>query len=171
MPAPFVRRAVLTSLFLVPCFIAQCLVAQAGGAPNSTTTCTLDDGRQVYVRYNAIPTKSEKIVNGKPWAPGGTPMTLFSEAQLTLGTSLIPLGAYTLYPIPARDHWTLVVNKNVTPGAAYDDKQDVARAPMETAQVDSPSDTLEVAFAHVGNRCTLRIYIGKTASFADFTAK
>jgi hypothetical protein len=42
---------------------------------------------------------------------------------------------------------------------------------METAQVDSASDQLEVAFAHVGNRCSLRIYIGKTASFVDFNAK
>ena len=98
-------------------------------------------------------------------------MTLFTEAQLSLGSSMIPLGAYTVYPIPARDHWTLVVNKNVTPGAAYDEKQDIARAPMETAQVDTPSDALEVAFAHVGVKCTLRIYVGKTASFVDFTAK
>ena len=76
-----------------------------------------------------------------------------------------------MYPIPARDHWTLVVSKNVTPGAAYDEKQDIARAPMETDPVAQPSDVLEVAFAHVGERCTLRIYIGKTASFADFVAK
>ena len=59
----------------------------------------------------------------------------------------------------------------ITPGATYDEKHDIARAPMETAQVAEPSDALEVAFAHVGNRCTLRVYIGKTASFADFTAK
>ena len=98
-------------------------------------------------------------------------MTLFTEAQLTLGSSVIPIGAYTLYPIPAKDHWTVVVNKNVTPGAAYDEKQDIARAPMETAQVEQPSDGLKLAFAHVGARCTLRIYMGKTASFADFTAK
>jgi hypothetical protein len=98
-------------------------------------------------------------------------MTLFTEAPLTLGSSQIPIGAYTLYPIPAKGNWSLVVNKNVTTGAAYDEKQDIARAPMETAQVESPSDALEVAFAHVGARCTLRIYIGKSASFADFTAK
>jgi len=164
MPARLIWRAVALSLFLAPC-----LAAQSGS--QSTTTCNLDDGRQVYIRYNAVSTKSEKIQNGKPWAPGGSPMTLFSEAQLTLGTSMIPIGAYTVYPIPAKDHWTLVVNKNVTPGSTYDDKQDIARAPMETAQVMSPSDALEVAFAHVGNRCTIRIYIGKTASFADFTAK
>jgi|SRR5580698_832941 hypothetical protein len=164
MSAPLVSRAVLLSLFLTPW-----LAAQSGS--QSTTTCNLDDGRQVYVRYNAISSKSEKVANGKPWSPGGTPMTLFTEAPLTLGSSSIPLGAYSLYPIPARDHWTLVVNKNVTPGTAYDEKQDIARAPMETAQVDTASEALEVAFAHVGARCTLRIYVGKTASFADFTAK
>ena len=98
-------------------------------------------------------------------------MQLFTEAPLTLGSSAIPIGAYTVYPIPAKGNWTLAVNKNVTPGAVYDEKQDIARTQMETAQVASPSDALEVAFAHVGARCTLRIYIGKSASFADFTAK
>jgi hypothetical protein len=165
MSATLVWRAVLITLLLTPGLVAQ------SDPPQSTTTCNLDDGRQVYIRYIPVPVNKEKISNGKPWAPGGTPMTLFTEAQLTLGTSLIPLGAYSVYPIPARGNWTLVVNKNVTAGAAYDVKQDIARAQMETAQVDQPSETLEVAFAHVGNRCTLRVYIGKSASFVDFTAK
>ncbi|MGO9086817.1 MAG: DUF2911 domain-containing protein [Candidatus Sulfotelmatobacter sp.] len=165
MSAPIVWRAVLISLLWNPW-----LFAQAGNPPSSTTTCNLEDGRQVYIRYNPV-TAKEKIVNGKPWSPGGAPMTLFTEAALSLGSSTIPIGAYTVYPIPARDHWTLVVNKNVTPGAAYDEKQDIARTTMETDQVAQANETLEVAFAHVGARCTLRIYIGKTASFADFTAK
>jgi len=165
MSAPIVWRAVLISLLWNPW-----LFAQAGNPPSSTTTCNLEDGRQVYIRYNPV-TAKEKIANGKPWSPGGAPMTLFTEAPLSLGTSTIPIGAYTVYPIPARDHWTLVVNKNVTPGAAYDEKQDIARTTMETDQVSQANETLEVAFAHVGARCTLRIYIGKTASFADFTAK
>jgi hypothetical protein len=169
MSAAIVWRAVLTSFLLAPCFAGQ-LAAQAGTPPSATTTCNLDDGRQVYVRYNPVTTKGEKVPNGKPWTPGGAPMTLFTEAQLSLGSSVIPLGAYTVYPIPGRS-WTIAVNKNVTPGAAYDNKQDIARAPMETAQVDQASTELEVAFAHVGARCTLRIYIGKTASFVDFTSK
>ncbi|SPF49491.1 conserved exported hypothetical protein [Candidatus Sulfotelmatobacter kueseliae] len=169
MSAPIVWRAVLISL-LISLLWVPWLSAQAGNPPGSTTSCNLEDGRQVYIRYNPV-TAREKVANGKPWSPGGTPMTLFTEAQLMLGSSTIPIGAYTVYPIPARDHWTLVVNKNVTPGAAYDEKQDIARATMETDQVAQSSDALEVAFAHVGARCTLRIYIGKTASFADFTAK
>jgi len=165
MSATYVWRAVLISLLLTPWLAAQ------SGPAASTTTCNLDDGRQVYVRYNAVPANKERIQNGKPWSPGGTPMTLFTEAQLSLGTSMIPIGAYTVYPIPARGNWTLAVNKNVTAGAAYDEKQDIARTTMETAQVEQPSEALEVAFAHVGARCTLRVYIGKSASFADFTAK
>ena len=164
MSATLVGRAVLISILLAPFLAAQ------SGSNQSTTTCNLEDGRQVYIRYIPVPAK-EKISNGKPWAPGGSPMTLFTEAQLSLGTSTIPVGAYTIYPIPARGNWSIVVNKNVTPGATYDEKQDVARSQMETAQVDSASEQLEVAFAHVGNRCSLRVYIGKTASFVDFNAK
>jgi Protein of unknown function (DUF2911) len=165
MSATFVWRAVLISLLLTPWLAAQ----SAGGT--TSTTCALEDGREVRLDYRPVAIKQEKIQNGKPWSPGGMPMTLFTSAQLTLGSSLIPLGAYTVFPIPARGNWTIAVNKNVTPGAAYDEKQDIARAPMETAQVEQPSETLEVAFAHVGERCTLRIYIGKSASFVDFTAK
>lgn len=123
------------------------------------------------MRFNAVSAKNERPQNGKAWAPGGAPMQLFTEAQLTLGTSVIPIGAYTVYPIPAKDRWTLVVNKNVTPGAAYDEKDDIARTQMETEKVDVASEALEVAFAHVGPKCTLRIYMGKIAAFADFTSK
>lgn len=167
MSNAFVFRAVLVMLLFTPILHAQ----QPAGTPSSTATCNLEDGRQVYIRYNPVASNKEKISNGKPWSPGGAPMTLFTEAQLNLGSSLIPIGAYTVYPIPGRDHWTLVVNKNVSAGAAYDEKSDLARAPMETAQVPQPADALEVAFAHVGTRCTLRIYYGKSAAFADFVEK
>jgi hypothetical protein len=144
-------------------------ICSAQQQPTSTTSCNLDDGREVYIRYNAV--KNEKISNGKPWTPGGAPMTLFTEPTLTLGGAAIPTGAYTVYPIPEKGKWELAVNKNVTAGASYDEKQDLARAVMETDQIPQPAEELEVAFAHVGSRCTLRIYFGKSASFVDFLVK
>jgi hypothetical protein len=164
----FRARLVVAIPFLLT-LSAFCPAQQS--ASGSTATCTLDDDREVYIRYNPVSAKSDKAPNGKPWAPGGTAMTLFTEAQLTLGGSPIPIGAYTVYPIPGRDKWAVVVNKNVATGATYDEKQDIARATMETDQVPQASEVLEVAFAHVGSKCTLRIYFGKTASFADFIAK
>jgi len=160
------RARFVVAILSLPTLAAVC---SAQSEP-STASCNLEDGRQVYIRYNAVSAKNDKAANGKPWAPGGAPMTLFTEAQLSFGGATIPIGAYTVYPIPAKQ-WTLVVNKNVAPGSAYDEKQDLARSQMETDQVSQPSDALEVAFAHVGDKCTLRIYFGKTASFAPFTAK
>jgi hypothetical protein len=161
-------RSQLVALFILTAFAGVCAAQQSG--PSSTASCYLDDGRQVYIRYNPATAKSDKVANGKPWAPGGTPMTLFTEAQLSFAGATIPVGAYSVYPIPAKDKWSLAINKNVTPGSAYDEKQDLARAAMETDQVSQAADSLEVAFAHVGDKCTLRIYFGKSASFAPFIA-
>jgi Protein of unknown function (DUF2911) len=163
------RRSHFVVAVLVLLTTAVCSAQQA--VPSSTASCNLDDGRQIYIRFNPIASKNDKLPNGKPWTPGGAPMTLFTEAQLSFGGATIPVGAYTVYPIPAKDKWTLVVNKNVAAGSSYDEKQDIARAPMETDQISQPSNELEVAFAHVGDKCTLRIYFGRSASFAPFTAR
>jgi len=145
---------------------ASCLAQQE---PTSTASCYLDDGREVYIRYNPATTKTLKVSNGKPLLPGGAAMTLFTEAPLTFADMGISLGAYTVYPIPEKGKWILAINKNVTPGAAYDEKQDVARSSVETDEVPE-QQALEVAFAHSGSRCTLRIVLGKTATFSEFIA-
>jgi hypothetical protein len=162
------RAYFVVSIFFV---IAMAAICPAQQTDQSVASCNLEDGRQVYIRYNPVSAKSEKAPNGKPWTPGGAPMTLFTEVPLSFGGASIPVGAYTVYPIPGKDKWTLAVNKNVAAHSAYDEKQDVARSVIETDQVSQPSDSLEVAFAHVGEKCTLRIYFGKAACFAPFTAK
>jgi hypothetical protein len=167
----FRAHVVIGVIGVVVLLAASLCAAQQSSEPSATTSCYLDDGRQVYVRYNPATTKTDRISNGKPFTPGGMPMTLFTEAQLSFGGTTIPVGAYTVYPIPEKAKWILAVNKNVSARAAYDEKQDVARTPMETDQLPESADTLEVAFAHVGSRCTLRIVFGKAATFADFVAK
>jgi len=83
MSATLVWRAVFISLLLTPWLAAQ------SGAPSSTTTCNLDDGRQVYVRYNAVAANKEKPPNGKPWAtPQGvrnTAMTIYRIPMIAQG--------------------------------------------------------------------------------------
>jgi hypothetical protein len=163
------RARIVVAVPILFTLTAACTAQQA--ANSATAACNLEDGRQVRINYTPVTAKNDKVSNGKPWSPGGTAMTLFSEAPLTFAGSTIPIGAYTVYPIPGKDKWTLAVNKNVTAGSAYDEKQDIARGPIETDQVPQAADALEVAFAHVGSRCTLRIYFGKVATFAEFIAK
>src|SRR6202049_4685500 len=70
--------------------------ASGSSLASSTATCSLEDGKELYVRYNAIPAGKERIVNGKPFTPGGSPMTLFTEAKLGFGNSTTPVGAHIL---------------------------------------------------------------------------
>ena len=93
-------------------------------------------------------------------------------AALTLEKSQIPAGAFSLYLIPQKDRWILVVNKNVNAGSKYDERQDIARAPMQMGQLGEPTSTLEVSFGRMGPRdCSLRVYFGKTGGWAEFLEK
>jgi len=149
--------------------------AQAPQAESNlaTAVCDFDDGQEVSVRYkDTVASAKDEPHNGKVWLPGGLPMTLFTNTALTLNHATISPGAYSMYVIPNRKEWTLIVNRNVAPGAAYDEKQDVARSPMELGEIDSPPRQLQVSFAHVApKQCSIRLYYGKIGAFTEFLEK
>jgi len=169
-----VRVLAVCIFILVPLVFAK--ANDQGGGPDqnsSTAFCDFDDGQEVSIRYNgSITNPKDEPRNGKVWAPGGSPMTLFTAVALTLDNSTIPTGAYSVYVIPNKKEWTLIVNKNVTAGAAYDEKEDVARSSMELGEVDTPPKQLQVSFAHIAPKdCSIRLYYGKTGAFTDFKEK
>jgi len=132
-----------------------------------STYCNFDDGNQVSVQYS--PTVKEQPRNGHIWGPG---ITLYVQTPLTLSGSAIGLGAYSLYLIPDKKNWTLIVNRNVTAGAAYNSAQDVARAQMDIGEIPQPVKTLQLSFGHMGpKQCNLRVYYEKVGAFTDFMEK
>jgi hypothetical protein len=168
MRAPAICIVVLGQLLVANAAFAQQPDADANSA---TAFCDFADNQEISVRYNTATSKDEPH-NGKVWLPGGKPLTLFAGAPISFNNASIAVGAYSIYVIPNKKEWTLIVNKNITPGAAYDQTQDVARGPMELGEVDSPPGQLQVSFAHVGpKQCSIRLYYGKTGAFADFLEK
>ena len=153
----------LTSLLIL---LASVTVTSLAQDPQ-TTYCNFEDGNQVSIQYN--PTVKEQPRNGRVWSPG---ITLFVQTPLTLGGSQIGLGAYSIHLIPDRKSWTLIVNKGVTAGSAYDPSQDVARSPMEVGEIPQAMKTLQLSFAHMApKQCSVRVYYQKTGAFADFMEK
>lgn len=144
------------------------LMAASGFAQDSQTAyCEYTDGSQVTMQYNSK--AKEEPRNGRVWGPG---ITLYVQVPLTLGNSEIPLGAYSVFLIPDKKNWTLIVNKNVTAGAQYDSGKDVARAQMEIGEIPEPLKQLQLSFAHMGpKQCSLRVYYQKTGAFTDFMEK
>ncbi len=148
--------------------MAALILGHAALAQNpQTALCNFEDGNQVSMQYSAA--VKDLPHNGHIWSPG---ITLYVQVPLTLAGTQIPLGAYTVYLIPGGKSWTLIVNRNVTPGAAYDSAQDVARAPMDVGEVPDAVKELELTFAHMSaKQCSLRVYYGKVGAFTDFLEK
>ena len=156
-----------TSTSPVLLFLLVTALSTSVFAQNAQTYCNFEDGNQVTIQYN--PTVKEEPHNGRVWAPG---ITLYVQVPLTVGGAEIPLGAYSIYLIPEKKQWTLIVNKNVTAGATYNSAQDVARAPMETGEIPEPTKQLQLSFAHMApKQCSLRVYYQKTGAFGDFMEK
>jgi hypothetical protein len=146
----------------------------AQDAEQGVALCTFADGKAITVRYNRATADPKKdLPFGKIWAPGDAPMSVFTETDLRVGNATLAVGAYNMYFIPGKDNWTLVINRNVTAGAAYDEKQDIVRIPMPTGKLPQPEKTLQIYLGHIApQRCEMRVDFGKArADGMEFTEK
>lgn len=162
------NRLVVYSLAVV--FISTIAVTQSAIAQqNMSATCTFDDGHSLTVRYSSANNEHRRdLQNGKVWSPGNVPMLLFTEVETKVENVEIPVGAYSMYLIPDKSKWTLIINKNITSGADYDEKQDIVRTTMGLGQLPSPAEEPHVSFNHVAPKvCSLRVDFGKTGAWAD----
>ena len=150
--------------------LTLCSVGQQA-VPDQTAaaSCIFDDGKQIKVQYDHSAAKAEEELHrGKLWEPGGAPMILFTQTAVNVGSSVIPEGAYSLYVIPEKQTWTLVVNRNVIPGSKYDEAQDLVRAAMQIGEIDIVKQ-LKVVFAHVApKQCNMRLYYEQTGAWVEF---
>ncbi|KFB00643.1 asparagine synthetase B [Mangrovimonas yunxiaonensis] len=81
--------------------------------------------------------------NGKVWRTGAneaTEITFFKD--VTFGGKPVKAGTYTLFTIPEKETWTIILNAEVDVWGAYsyNKNKDVARV---LAQVNKSQDTLE----------------------------
>jgi Protein of unknown function (DUF2911) len=163
---------------LAVCFvlIAQTFLAAQQSDSNDPTvsaSCDFADGKEITMQYNSsVMSANDQPHNGKVWLPGGSPMTLFTQVPITLNHQDLAVGAYSVYVIPNKKEWTLIVSRNVTNPKTYDEKQDLVRAPMEIGTVDSPPKQLHLSFAHIApKQCSVRLYYETTGAFVEFNEK
>lgn len=138
-----------------------------------TAACDFQDGKELSVRHIAGGTGhgKDKLAVGKLWMPGGGPMFLFTETELLVDNSALPAGAYSMYVIPAKNSWTLILNKNVTDADTYDEHQDLLRVPMQIGRLSNP-EQFTVSLGHVApKQCNMRIYYGDAGVWAEFKEK
>jgi Protein of unknown function (DUF2911) len=169
----------LSSVIVLLVFAFLTCAAVGQSAPSTATvSCSFDADRQVTAEYQRIsfnlkkPLFGSEIPYGKAWAPGGKPMTLFTNANVEIGGKILPVGAYTMFLLPTQKQWTLIISKSTDLTGKYDEHQDLVRVPMESGEVPMPEPQFSVSFAHVApDRCSLRLEIANLGNWVTFERK
>jgi len=78
------------------------------------------------------------------WRAGANMSTqLTAEVDMTIGNTFIPRGIYTLFALPPRNGWKLIVSKELLQwGTDYDPKQDFARIDLRSRTLPEPIESL-----------------------------
>lgn len=78
------------------------------------------------------------------WRTGANMSTqLTAEVDMTIGNTFIPRGIYTLFSLPTRNGWKLVVSKEVLQwGTDYDPSKDFARIDLRQRKLAEPLESL-----------------------------
>jgi hypothetical protein len=162
------RRVSVTLVFLL---IASSFLLAQQTAVQSETTCTFSDGKQLTLRYPQIEyKKNAALPDGTPWPSESSPIYLFSQADLTIGSTKVPAGAYSVYTVPGKkDAWDLVVSRDVTNDGKYDASKDLGRVALQTGTLENSSNQFVAYFGHIAPKtCTLRLDYGKERGYTDF---
>jgi len=140
----------------------------------ATATCNFDEQKQLVVEYQPVTISPKKPLSGqvpfgKTWAPGGKPMTLFTNTPIQIGSRMLPVGAYTMFLVPGSKQWTLIVSKSTEMTGAYNEQDDLVRVPMDLGELPNPEPRLNASFGHVApDQCNFRIDLDKFGHFTVF---
>jgi len=163
-----------TIAFLAAGSLALVLMAVLGSAqmdkssrpsPAAKAACALADGKSITVDYSSPRAKGRKIFGGlvpygEVWRAGANEATTFvTTTDVMVGGTHVPAGNYTLFAIPDKDKWTLIISKKTGewgipyPGA----DQDFARVDMKVSTTPSAVENFTIAFDKAASGCTLRM--------------
>ncbi|MGA2246020.1 MAG: DUF2911 domain-containing protein [Verrucomicrobiota bacterium] len=137
------------------------LAAQQKRVSPHETVSQVIDGSRVTITYGRPYTKNprtgearkiwgELVPFGKVWRTGADEATtLITQKTLMFGDTAVPVGAYTLWTLPAEDGTAkLIINKQigqwgVGPGS-YDESTDLARIDLSKSALDTPVDQFTI---------------------------
>ena len=133
-------------------------------SPAATASCDLG-GKALTINYSSPRMNGRKIYGGlvpygEVWRAGANEATTFiTDTDLNVGGKTIPAGSYTLFTIPDKDKWTLIISKKTgewgTPYPGAD--SDFARIDMTASTLPSTVENFTIAFDKNSNGCIMRL--------------
>ena len=134
-------------------------------SPPAQAKWDLGGGKSVTIDYASPRAKGRKIYGelvpfGQVWRTGANEATtLVTPADLTIGSTVVPAGSYTIFTVPNKDKWTLIISKKTGewgtdyPGQA----NDLTRVDMKVSTLPSPVENFTISLEKAGNGANLNI--------------
>jgi len=167
------REPVTLASLLIVALAAPVLAQNPRGKAETSLS-----GKKVSVEYGQPSLRGRDLLAQAPvgtvWRTGADKSTtLTTDADLTIGSTTIPKGSYSLFTKRTGDKaWSLVVNKQTGQwGTEHDAKQDLASVPLTWEQKDSGPELFTIELASSGTSGTLRLLWGKHVLTTPFNAK
>ena len=143
----------------------------------ATAKCELAGGKSVAIDYSSPRKKGRLIFGdlvpyGQVWRAGANEATTFvTTADLMVGGTRVPASSYTIFTIPDKDKWTLVISKKTGEwGIPYPgEKEDLARIDMKVAS-GPPMENFTIAFDKGARGCTLKMAWDTTVASVDLSS-
>jgi|SRR5271169_278958 len=134
-------------------------------SPPANATLDLGGGKSVTIDYSSPRVKGRKIFGGlvpfgQVWRAGANDATTFvTTADITAGGANVPAGNYTIFTIPNKDKWTLIISKKTGEwGTNYaGPSEDLARVDMKVSTLPSPVENFTISFDKSGTGGTLNL--------------
>jgi len=99
-------------------------------------------------------------LTARTWRTGANEATTFvTTADVMVGGTHVPAGSYTIFTIPNKDKWTLIISKKTGEwGTDYPGPgNDLARIEMKASALPAAAENFTIAFDKSSGGCALRI--------------
>lgn len=141
---PAIPRAAPSTRASVEVLISMRMIGgnwRAAAAVSGPARIAIDYG-QPHARGRAV--IGDLVPFDSTWRSGANVAThLTTEVDLTIGNAFVPRGVYSLFTVPSRNGWKLVISKQVFEwGTDYDARQDLARVDMRVRSIATPLESL-----------------------------
>ena len=142
----------------------------------ATAKCDLPGGKSITVDYSRPQMKRRKIFGGlvpygQVWRAGANEATTFvTTADVMVGGKRVPAGSYTLFTIPDKEKWTLIISKKTGEwGIPYPEGSDLLRLDMQAGATSATVENFAITFDKRTNGCALHMVWENTSTTVDIT--
>jgi tetratricopeptide (TPR) repeat protein len=175
------KKIVLGSLAIALGFASQ-LNAQQIKFPAKSPAAMVKQSvgiSDISVEYNR-PSASGRVVFGDVvpfdamWRTGANSATKITfGSEMKIDGKAVPAGSYSLFTIPGKTEWTIILNKvaNMSGTYGYTDKEDLMRFKVTPVQKAEKTETFTIDFANIKlNQTTVQLMWDNTIVSFDIAA-